>query len=443
LPLLLVSSVTAQSSSLNEIDERSGSRCYHKYVTVSVVKQVPSYSKHCTKVDDTKCKTVFKNAFTTQMETQCVPTFDTSCESTLETAYRQQCKTIKDIECRIVNIEKYGKHHQKKICNEVPVQKCVPVPVKVEGQKCVNVPTQSCETVPVVASVPVPQKQCYKKPRKVCQTLVTTKPKVVTEQVPQEVCGHSALKTKQGRKPKAQKQTGKQKPSPKKELSMFPGGLRPRLKQSESEKVPVFEEPSMGYKKEDIPLFEDASKSVNEYREDDIEEDLFRGYGNNYLDHLEEEDEEMQGYGSNMVQEEVEYDEYREREEARAAALHNYYKQLRGHQSDSFYYPDQHGDEYYEQVDRGFGPQFQKSVDSLMNRVANQVESNRLVDIDRSPSMRVDTVLKADDEQTFIAGDLEGQSFLAGDIADANPDFHTNLIEEESTEEQQEDKMSD
>ena len=72
-----------------------------------------------------------------------------------------------------------------------------------------------------------------------------------------------------------------------------------------------------------------------------------------------------------------------------------------------------------------------------------QVESNRLVDIDRSPSMRVDTVLKADDEQTFIAGDLEGQTFLAGDIADANPDFHTNLIEEESTEEQQEDKMSD
>ena len=114
---------------------------------------------------------------------------------------------------------------------------------------------------------------------------------------------------------------------------MFPGGLGPRLKQSESEKVPVFEEPTMGYKKEDIPLFEDASKSVNEYGEDDIDEDPFRGYGNNYLDHLEEGDEEMQGYGSNMVQEEVEYDEYREREEARAAALHNYYKQLRGHQS--------------------------------------------------------------------------------------------------------------
>ena len=26
---------------------------------------------------------------------------------------------FQDIECRIVNIEKYGKHHQKKICNEV------------------------------------------------------------------------------------------------------------------------------------------------------------------------------------------------------------------------------------------------------------------------------------------------------------------------------------
>ena len=155
-------------------------------------------------------------------------------------------------------------------------------------------------------------------------------------------------------------------------------------------------------------------------------------------------------------------------------------------------------------MDRGFGPQFQKSVDSLMNRVANQVffialsssnhsiaswkipggvlpytyirpirkqsaaqsdpqtmrtnpmtqikssqinnlqvESNRLVDIDRSASMRVDTVLKADDEQTFIAGDLEGQTFLAGDIADANPSFRTNLIEEDPTEEQQENEMSD
>ena len=57
--------------------------------------------------------------------------------------------------------------------------------------------------------------------------------------------------------------------------------------------------------------------------------------------------------------------------------------------------------------------------------------------------MRVDTILKADDEQTFIAGDLEGQTFLAGDIADANPDFRTNLIEEDSTEEQQENEMSD
>ena len=39
--------------------------CYTKYVHVSVVKQVPSYSKHCTKIDDTKCKTTFKNSLGT------------------------------------------------------------------------------------------------------------------------------------------------------------------------------------------------------------------------------------------------------------------------------------------------------------------------------------------------------------------------------------------
>ena len=78
---------------------------------------------------------------------------------------------------------------------------------------------------------------------------------------------------------------------------------------------------------------------------------------------------------------------------------------------------------------------------------------NQLVDIDQSASMRVGSVFKADDEQTLNGGeletlnggdlDLEGRTFLAGDIADANPDFHKNLIEEESTEVQQEDKMSD
>ena len=70
---------------------------------------------------------------------------------------------------------------------------------------------------------------------------------------------------------------------------------------------------------------------------------------------------------------------------------------------------------------------------------------NQLVDIDQSASMRVGSVFKADDEQTLNGGglDLEGRTFLAGDIADANPDFRTNLIEEDSTEEQQENEMSD
>ena len=72
---------------------------------------------------------------------------------------------------------------------------------------------------------------------------------------------------------------------------------------------------------------------------------------------------------------------------------------------------------------------------------------NQLVDIDQSASMRVGSVFKANDEQTLNGGnletlnggdletlnggglDLEGRTFLAGDIADANSDFHSNLIE--------------
>merc|ERR1719458_516622 len=133
--------------------------CRTVYQQVSIVKQVPSFAKHCTKVDDTKCKTVFKNSISTSMETQCVPTFDTNCDTTLETAYKQECRTITDVECRIVNLDSGS----RKICQDVPTEKCVPVPVKVEGQSCVNVPTQKCESVPVQASNPVPTKQCYKK----------------------------------------------------------------------------------------------------------------------------------------------------------------------------------------------------------------------------------------------------------------------------------------
>ena len=58
--------------------------------------------------------------------------------------------------------------------------------------------------------------------------------------------------------------------------------------------------------------------------------------------------------------------------------------------------------------------------------------------------MRVGSVFKADDEQTLNGGDLdlEGRTFLAGDIADANPDFHSNLIEEDLIGDQQEHEMS-
>ena len=77
---------------------------------------------------------------------------------------------------------------------------------------------------------------------------------------------------------------------------------------------------------------------------------------------------------------------------------------------------------------------------------------NQLVDIDQSASMRVGSVFKADNEQTLNGGnletlnggnlDLEGRTFLAGDIADANSDFHSNLIEEDIIGDQQEHEMS-
>merc|ERR1712223_713046 len=183
------------------VAQPSSSSCRTVYQQVSIVKQVPSFAKHCTKVDDTKCKTVFKNSISTSMETQCVPTFDTNCDTTLETAYKQECKTINDVECRIVNLDSGN----RKICEDVPTEKCVPVPVKVEGQSCVNVPTQKCESVPVQASNPVPTKQCYKKTRQVCQTLVSAKPKVVTAKIPKQVCGHSREFTKRKTNPSTTK----------------------------------------------------------------------------------------------------------------------------------------------------------------------------------------------------------------------------------------------
>ena len=66
--------------------------------------------------------------------------------------------------------------------------------------------------------------------------------------------------------------------------------------------------------------------------------------------------------------------------------------------------------------------------------------------------MRVGSVFKADDEQTLNGGDfetlnggnldLEGRTFLAGDIADANSDFHSNIIEGDLIEDQKEHEMS-
>ena len=301
------------------------------------------------------------------METQCTPTFDTSCDTVLQTAYKQECKTIKDVECRIVNLEKYGKYSQKKICTEVPTQKCVPVPVKVEGQKCVNIPTQTCETVPVVASVPVPKKQCFKKPRKVCQTLVTTKPKVVTERIPKTVCGHDQplkekVRAKQATKPRQQR-IGQGKDELIQESSNFPQKVYFDSEKSQSvnheeEQIPIYkefpqyiqnvfpkqkyakpeEEPQLTYKKEDIPLYEEPSNYISPNDEYEFEKD-------NY---------EPEEYNVEP-KEEFDYNEYKYKAQAQAEALQNYYKQLNNQLPEEFFNEEQHQqtlDPYYGQLDR-------------------------------------------------------------------------------------------
>ena len=66
------------------------------------------------------------------IEESVIKPFNFSCDTTVETAYKQQCKTIKDVECRIVNLEDTSGHHiSKKLCEDVPQEKCIPVPFKV------------------------------------------------------------------------------------------------------------------------------------------------------------------------------------------------------------------------------------------------------------------------------------------------------------------------
>eukprot|EP00090_Calanus_glacialis_P001557 TRINITY_DN11130_c0_g1_i1.p1 TRINITY_DN11130_c0_g1~~TRINITY_DN11130_c0_g1_i1.p1 ORF type:complete len:454 (+),score=90.20 TRINITY_DN11130_c0_g1_i1:37-1398(+) len=399
-------------------EERSD-HCYTQYVTVSVVKQVPSYSKHCTKVDDTKCKTIFKNAFTTQMETQCTPTFDTSCDTVLQTAYKQECKTIKDVECRIVNLEKYGKYSQKKICTEVPTQKCVPVPVKVEGQKCVNIPTQTCETVPVVASVPVPKKQCFKKPRKVCQTLVTTKPKIVTERIPKTICGHD-----QPLKQKAQSPKKATKPRQHRldQDELIQGSINYPQKVyydsdksqsvNEEERIPVYQEypqhhqhpqnifakqpqeyskpegePQLTYKKEDIPLYEEPSNYMNpndeyDFAKDDYEPEEY---------HIE-------------PKEDNDYNEYKYNTQAQAEALQNYYKELKNQHSEDYYNaedPQQPSlDPYYGQIDRNAFDDFE-NTNPFNNNFYNDISDDNE---EFSESRKVESI--SSDKEKRDANDL-------------------------------------
>jgi len=459
--LVLVVLLVGGSGGRTEGAEERSDHCYTQYVTVSVVKQVPSYSKHCTKVDDTKCKTIFKNAFTTQMETQCTPTFDTSCETVLQTAYKQECKTIKDVECRIVNLEKYGKYSQKKICTEVPTQKCVPVPVKVEGQKCVNIPTQTCETVPVVASVPVPKKQCFKKPRKVCQTLVTTKPKVVIEKIPKTVCGHDQpLK----QKAPSSKKAAKTRQHRYDQDELFQGSvnypqrvyLDSDKSQSinEEEKIPVYEEypqhsqnvfskhpkhysrpedePQLTYKNEDIPLYEEPSNYIspkhqyeqkydeeeyngepkevhdyNDFAKDDYEPEEYNvepKKDHEYND-FAKDDYEPEEYNVE-TKEERDYNEYKYDAQAQAKALQNYYKGL-NNQNPADYFnrgnPQQQSlDPYFGQIDRNTFDDFENT-----NPFSNNFYNDFIDDDEAVSESREVEILSSDKEKRDAGDDIE------------------------------------
>ena len=43
-----------------------------------------------------------------------------SCDTVLHTAFKQECRTIRDVECRIANLEDpAGGHHSRKICEVI------------------------------------------------------------------------------------------------------------------------------------------------------------------------------------------------------------------------------------------------------------------------------------------------------------------------------------
>ena len=51
----------------------------------------------------------------------------------METAYKQECRTVQDVECRLVSLEHKGEPLTRKLCQPAPRENCVPVPFKVSG----------------------------------------------------------------------------------------------------------------------------------------------------------------------------------------------------------------------------------------------------------------------------------------------------------------------
>ena len=156
----------------------------------------------------------------------------------------QECKTIRDVECRIVNIDKHGKYlpkvrgwqfrshswvHIRPLILEnlhgCPDPEMCSCPSQGGGGEVCQYPDSDLSECSSCGQCPCPPETVLQKAkvslvidfdttscslfhlRKVCQTLVSTKPKVVIERIPKTVCPHDQpLTEKSGPTPKVNDQ---------------------------------------------------------------------------------------------------------------------------------------------------------------------------------------------------------------------------------------------
>ena len=102
--------------------------------------------------------------------------------------YKNECKMVLEDVCALVHADNIDNDHQTEVCTDVMHERCTPVPVKYEKQKCVSIPSQQCGNVPIVSSKSLPSKKCSFKPVKICQTVVSTKSIVSKKKIPKTIC---------------------------------------------------------------------------------------------------------------------------------------------------------------------------------------------------------------------------------------------------------------